>query len=80
MGGKLFFYANEKKTYPKTEYHDRLFVHRVFISKKIYGALTIMSQSIPLLNIYWYYHFNKIAKKYNKDAIHAHDMYMFSPA
>lgn len=79
-GWEVVLLCKGKKNYPKTEYHDRLFVHRLFIPKKIYGALTILSQSIPLLNLYWYYHFNKIAKKYNIDAIHAHDMYMYNPA
>ena len=79
-GHEIVLLCKGKYSNPKIERRNNLIIFRVFLPKKIYGAMIILSQRLPIFNYFWYYNFYKIIKKHQVDAIHAHDMYMFWPA
>jgi glycosyltransferase involved in cell wall biosynthesis len=79
-GNQVVLLCKSKRGKSGMERQDKLVIQRISLPKKIFGALNIISQRIPLLQFYWYLHFLKLAKRYKVDAIHAHDLYMFQPA
>lgn len=79
-GHEVILLCKGKHSNHRIERRENLVIYRVFLPKKIYGVFTVLSQIIPFHFLFWYYNFNKIAKKYSLDVIHAHDMYMFKVA
>jgi glycosyltransferase involved in cell wall biosynthesis len=79
-GNEVILLCKGKKPNPKFEIREKLKIHRLFLPKKMAGALNILSQKIPFLNYYWFHHLKRLVLKYDIDAIHAHDLYMYWPA
>lgn len=79
-GHEVILLCKGKHSNHRIERRENLVIYRVFLPKKIFGALMILSLRIPLFQYFWYYQFYKRVKKLQIDAIHAHDMYMLQSA
>ncbi|MEJ5302054.1 MAG: glycosyltransferase family 4 protein [Bacteroidales bacterium] len=62
------------------EKHGNLFIHRIFIPQKVKKIIFLIQFYLPAFQWFWYFNGKKIIRKYNIQAIHAHDLYMALPA
>ena len=51
-------------------------VHRIHISRKIKNILFAFTGICPLYHYFWHLHIARFTRKFNINAIHAHDLYM----
>lgn len=59
---------------------EGIFIHRFLLKKFIKDALFILMNFIPFYTWLWYYIGSKAVKKYQIEALHAHDLYMSGAA
>jgi glycosyltransferase involved in cell wall biosynthesis len=63
-------------TLPAEDHLNGIYIHRFLIKKKLKDALFILMNFLPLYTWLWYYIGSRAVKKFNLEAIHAHDLYM----
>lgn len=65
---------------PKFEIVDGVNVHRIPVSKKWTDVIFGLNNSIPFFNWFWSWNIKKFISQIKPFALHAHDLYMISPA